>query len=108
MGAMRIELVSRKGKGCQDGGCRRVSTRARPSTAREKNVSHARRMPSTLSACERSSERPDDRIYKNACRWTRGLLPDDGSPVVAASNRNIVRLNEALFGPQDYAVVATA
>lgn len=36
------------------------------------------------------------------------LLPDDGSDLVRAMNRNLMKLNAALFGPQDSVIVATA
>lgn len=49
---------------------------------------------------EYSSEVPEDERLEP--------VPDDGSETAAATNRNIERLNDALFGPQDYAVVATA
>ncbi len=59
-------------------------------------------------ACETAGFR-DVRLHLHspATGYHLGQLEDDGSPEIAILNANVNRLNDVLFGPQEYAVIAT-
>jgi SAM-dependent methyltransferase len=66
--------------------------------------------PSLLSfLCERAGFRDIELVYGSpADDYRLALLPDEGptAEVAAALNPSLERLNQVLFGPQEYAVVA--
>ncbi|HEX6539137.1 MAG TPA: class I SAM-dependent methyltransferase [Candidatus Dormibacteraeota bacterium] len=60
--------------------------------------------------CERAGFRDVEvRFFEPASAYQLPLLPDDGLPEWATNiNVALTRLNDVLFGPQDYAVIARA